>query len=94
MENILLTPVPLPTLIEQIRAVVRAEITAEKNKSEVEKLLSPAETCLLFSPKISKVTLAKWTADGRLKRYDIGGRVYYRQGEVLSAAKEFKKFKK
>jgi len=30
-------------------------------------------------------TLRKWTAEGLLKSYQLGGRVYYKQHEILAA---------
>lgn len=35
--------------------------------------------------KISLPTLHKWTNEGVLKAYRLGGRVYYKQHEILKA---------
>jgi hypothetical protein len=32
-------------------------------------------------------TLRKWTADGLLPSYQLGGRVYYKQHEIIQALK-------
>ena len=87
MNNLILTPIPLEELITRLRQVIQEEVRAEHQKTIVEKLLSPAETCKLFEPAISKMTLTAWTNAGHLTRYQIGGRVFYKQGEILSAAK-------
>lgn len=34
---------------------------------------------------ISLVTLRNWTAQGLLPSYQLGGRVYYKQQEIISA---------
>jgi len=93
MNDLILSQIPVAELINQIRAVVKEEIKAEHQKTEGEKLLSPAETCKLFQPTISRVTLQSWTAAGHLKRHDIGGRVFYRLSEVIEAAKSLKRYK-
>lgn len=84
---------PAEELIKQIREVIKEEVQVEQQKNVAAQLLSPAETCKIFSPAISKVTLQAWTAAGHLTRYEIGGRVYYRYSEVIEAAKNLKKYK-
>jgi len=56
-------------------------------------LLSPAETCKMFNPAISKVTLAAWTKRGLLNESRIGGRVYYKQSEIIAGLTTLKKYK-
>lgn len=34
---------------------------------------------------ISLVTLRNWTAQGLLPSYQLGGRIYYKQKEIISA---------
>lgn len=94
MDNIVLSPVPLDTLLQSFREIVRQEIAAEQSTHQQEKLLSPAETCKLFNPPISKVTLTAWTKQGHLQDHRIGGRIYYKQSEVIEGAKILKKYKK
>lgn len=36
---------------------------------------------------ISFPTLRKWTKDGTLKCYQLGGRVYYKKEEIIKALK-------
>lgn len=48
-------------------------------------LLTREQTALFLS--ISFPTLRKWTIDGLLKCYQLGGRVYYKQSEIFKALK-------
>lgn len=93
MNNIILTPVPVEDLLNQVRTIIKEEIQAEQQKAVGEKLLSPEEARKLFQPAISRVTLQKWTDDGHLKRYNISCRVYYRYSEIIEAVKHLKKYK-
>ena len=91
--QVLLSPIALDELLNSFREIVKQEILSEQNHAVGERLLSPADTCALFQPSISKVTLSAWTKAGHLKKYDIGGRCYYRHSEVIEAAKTLKKYK-
>ena len=53
----------------------------------LEKFLSPEETRKLFVPAVSLVTIHNWASNGILIKHHIGGRVYYRYGEILEALK-------
>ena len=76
------------------------ETTIKKLLGEVvpavndEKLIGTEEACKLFVPAISRQTLANWTKEGLLKVYKLSGRIYYKQSEIISAAKELKPYKK
>ena len=94
MDNIVLSSFDLNKIVEQFSTIVEEKIKALKTKELQEKLLSPAETCKLFEPAISKPTLQSWTEQGLLKDYRIGGRVYYRYSEIIAAAKHLKRYKK
>ena len=90
--QIILSGLTASDLIELFRVMVKDEINQMLEKQE-EKLLSPAETCQLFQPKISKVTLTSWAAKGLLNDYRIGGRIYYKQSEILEKLTTLKKYK-
>ena len=93
MENdLLLSPISLQELVASIRAGLKEDIIAAMG-APAEKLLCPADACKLFSPHISRVTLRKWTDDGLLQSQKIGGRVYYRQSEIVEAGSRLKKYK-
>ena len=90
-KQIIISGLTIDDFIEIIRSVVREEFK-KVNDEMPEKLLSPAETCKMFQPSISKVTLAAWTAQGKLQDYRIGGRVFYKQSEVLKSLTVLKKY--
>ena len=90
--QIILSGITTPDLIELFRVMVKDVVSQIKDKQE-EKLLSPAETCKIFQPTISKVTLASWTNKGLLQDHRIGGRVFYKQSEVLAKLIILKKYK-
>ncbi|HZG73854.1 MAG TPA: hypothetical protein VEY51_20140 [Chondromyces sp.] len=92
MENVILSPIPLEQLVAQIQHVVRQEINNQQALEYQEKLLSPKETCKLFNPSISIVTLNSWSNKGLITKHYIGGRTYYKQSEVLEASKTLKKY--
>ena len=93
MDNMTLWPFPLQDLIYQIRLAVKEEMRATGNGQDSEKLISPAEACKLFEPAISKVTLAKWTNEGLIPMQKIGGRVFYKQSDIIEAGTKLKRYK-
>jgi hypothetical protein len=90
--NIILIPVPLADLIEQIRAVVKQEIKAEQQADE--KLLSVAEACKLFKPAISRQTLTNWTKEGLIPMSKYNGKNFYKLSDILEAGTTLKRYKK
>jgi hypothetical protein len=92
--QMVLFPVDPEVFLNQIKDIIKKEIEEANQKDQADKLLSPAETCKLFFPPISKVTLTKWTKDDRLIEYRIGGRIFYRYSEIMNATKHLKKYKK
>lgn len=77
-----------------IESTMEKVVNRKQQKEDQEKLISPEEARAVFSPKISLVTLHAWTNAGRLKKYKIGGRRYYRRSEIIEAAKIFRQYKK
>lgn len=65
---------------------------SKDNTQEEEKLLSPLEACKIFQPQISRVTLHNWTQQGLIQKHQVGGRVFYKKSEVLSALTSLKKY--
>lgn len=74
-------------MIDLLRPMIREEIRQALSEQE-EKLLSPAETCKLFNPAITKATLTSWTKQGFLQEHRIGRRVFYLQSEILASTKK------
>lgn len=58
------------------------EIQREQKTTELD-LLSPSETCKLFSPPIGRTTLYNYTKAGRLTSYRLGHKVFYSRKEVI-----------
>ena len=54
---------------------------AKKSKTVV--LLSCKQVVAFL--QITSPTLRKWTREGLLKAYSLGGRIYYKQHEVINA---------
>ena len=79
-------------LMSLFRDVIKEELD-KLQTDKVEKLLSPAETCKIFQPSISKTTLKSWTEQGYLFDHRIGGRVFYKLSEVLEKSKTLKRYK-
>ena len=92
MENVIFSLVPLHALKEEIRVIIREELTIIQQKNETDKLLSAEEACRLFDPKICKATLVNWATKGRLKQYRIGRRVFYKYSEITESIKVLKKY--
>lgn len=78
-------------LIELFRPMISEEVNRIKGDQE-EKLLSPSETCKLFKPSITKVTLTSWTKKDLLTDYRIGRRVFYKQSEILEKLTTLRKY--
>ena len=91
-EQIILSGITAADLVEVIRQTVQKEVQLLKAE-QPEKLLSPSETCKIFQPSISKVTLAAWTKKGLLTEHRIGGRVFYKQSEVIEKLITLKRYR-
>ena len=78
-------------LVELLRPMIQEEVKA-LIAEKTERLLSPAETCKLFHPPISKVTLSAWTKKGKLQEHRLGGRVFYKQSEILERLHSIKRY--
>lgn len=92
MEQVTLYPIPLDQITGIFQNIIREELKTHQRLEIQEKLLSPKETCNLFNPRISLVTLASWTNKGLLTKHYIGGRTYYRYSEIMASIKSFKKY--
>ena len=90
--QILLNGISAEQLIESLRPMIREEMRLVFSEQE-ERLLSPAETCKLFIPAITKATLTSWTEKGWLQDHRIGGRVFYLKSEVLASTLTLGKYK-
>ena len=91
MQQVLI-PISEEQFFAKVKDIVQAVIQTKEQQEFQEKLLSPTETCKLFNPSISKVALHRWTKAGFIPVHRIGGRIFYKQSEVIEAAKTVKKY--
>ncbi len=94
MDKVILSSIGIDELITAVREVVREELKSEQSGKQEAQLLSPSETCKLFNPSISRVTLSSWTRQGYLQEHRMGSKIYYKYGEVINAVKTLKKYKR
>lgn len=90
--QILFSGVSPQELVELFRPILKEEVKSIVESQE-EVLLSPAETCKVFVPKITKATLNTWTKRGMIQEHRIGGRIFYRRSEIIEKATKLKKYK-
>ena len=92
MEQVILSPIPVPELVKLISDAVlsKSPISPEKAPSmqEMENFLTRQEVSKLFH--ISLVTLNKHTKSKRLKAHRIGARVLYKKSEIIQALTSIK----
>lgn len=90
-EQFILIPITVNELLDKVKEIVLDAVKQNHDVKQRATLLSPTETCKLFSPTISKVTLYQWTKQGLIPSYRMGGRVYYNYAEVIESAKRIRK---
>jgi len=89
--QIILSGITPAELVELFKPMIAEQIKMLKDE-QPETLLSPASTCKMFNPPISKVTLAAWTKKGLLTENRIGGRVYYRSSEIIEKLNTLRRY--
>jgi hypothetical protein len=90
--DIILTQVPFDKLIDTLRAVIREEIQAEQVSKDTSLMITGNEVRQLFRPAISRPTLASYVKKGLINGNRIGGRVFYKKGEVMEAVSKIKRY--
>ena len=83
--KIILDGITAAALVQSITEAVVLQLQVVK---EPEVLMTREEVVKYL--KIGTATLSRWTYDGRLKGYGIGGRVYYKRSEIDSSLEEIK----
>lgn len=83
--------IPVEEIIERLSKIeaLLLRIINENKDADENKMLTPYEVGRVFS--VSRTTICNWTKNGYIKSYHIGGRVYYKNSEVVEAAKHLKK---
>lgn len=92
MQRIEVNSISVEALYATLRSIIKEELQTAWQSELQDKLYSPNEACKLFNPKISRVTLDKWAKDGKVKRYQVGGRVFFRYQEIIEVAKHLKPY--
>jgi predicted DNA-binding transcriptional regulator AlpA len=89
-QNIILQQLSVPELKEIISETIRDQFEKSKQleseQSSLPELLSAKQTALFLG--ISKVSLWKWSKDGKLQSYQISGRIRYKRDEIMKAVQE------
>lgn len=89
MENVVLSPIPLPDLVGEITRAVRSELDArETTATPAEELLSRQQTAELLG--VTLPTLASYTRRGLVQGYRIGARVRFKKNEVMDGLKRIR----
>ncbi len=93
-----LTLEQVPASVEELHQKIdklagKVSAIFETKEAQQERLLSATEACKLFVPAISRLTLIRWTKADYLREHRIGGRVYYKQSEVIDGATHLEKYK-
>lgn len=92
MEQITVTNISPEDLFARFKNEVSEAVKAAIPNEPNEKLLNYKEACSLFVPVIARKTLRVWTDQGLIPVHRIGNRLFYKQSEILAAAKQVKKF--
>ena len=89
--QILINQIESDDFFSQIRQIFKQEIAEMLQDSTVKEseLKTRKQTKELLDT--SYVSLNKWTAEGKLQSYNIGGKVFYRYSEILQALRKNKK---
>lgn len=87
-----LVVMPLPDLLDSLRALIREEMKANATPPPTEKLLSPAEVCQELS--VSIPTINSWVSKGLIQKHRMAGRVFYKMSEIVASLDVLKKYKK
>jgi hypothetical protein len=91
MQQLFLPPIDLNVFKETIKECVK-DVLVEMKEGEEEKLLSINKVTQLFDPAASTTTVRKWTKEGKLQAYVIGGRILYKQSQVMEAATKITRY--
>lgn len=89
MNNVILSTRNIDDLVSDIANEVISRLPNLNPSQTTEKeLITRHEAAKLLNVNIT--TIHRWTEKGKLKPYGIGGRVYFKKGEVLDSVKPLK----
>jgi excisionase family DNA binding protein len=90
--QMILTPVSITSLMEGVREIVRAELQQQGRADLSEKLMTAKEAADLL--RVSLVTLWQWEKQGRISKYSMGGRTYFKYSELLAGLDTLQRYRK
>lgn len=74
--------------LNQLEANLLSQLKEEFQPKKPEEYLSRSEVAKLL--KVTTATLDRWTDQGKLKRYGLGARVFYKRSEVEESLVQLK----
>jgi len=90
--QMILTPVSITSLMDGVREIVRAELQQQSRADLSEKLMTAKEAADLL--RVSLVTLWQWEKQGRISKYSMGGRTYFKYSELLAGLDTLQRYRK
>lgn len=92
-EQILLSPIPINDLIEEILKAFKnnTSLRGEEVSPDLPELITRIQTAKELN--ISLVTLSDWTKKGILQSYNLSGKVYYKRSEIMQGLRKNKNMK-
>jgi excisionase family DNA binding protein len=84
--------IPIDEIVSQVVKGVTAQLQQEKEKDTAEKLLTAKETADLL--RVSLVTLWDWEKKGRVNKYRMGGRTFFKYSEVMANLETLQRYRK
>jgi hypothetical protein len=94
MQNINPFQPMIDEIVERTCMRMRQEFTQAHAAAVADQLYSPEKACKLFNPAISKVTLKKWCDAGLIEFKKLGGRIYFKHSDIISAGSRLKRYKR
>ena len=91
MKTIQLLSLTLEEFEGLIRAILESSQTDPKEENSFPTLITRSETARILG--VSHVTIEKWSKQGHLKKYRLGGRVYFKREEVIHSLTQAKDLK-
>jgi len=91
LNQILIEKIDSEDFFSRFRQIIKEEIAEMQQDSTIKEseLKTRKQTKELLDT--SYVSLNKWTAEGKLQSYNIGGKVFYRYSEILQALRKNKR---
>jgi excisionase family DNA binding protein len=90
--QMILSSVPIADLMAQMRELIRDELKEQSRADLSEKLMTAKEAGDLL--RVSLVTLWQWEKQGRITKYSMGGRTYFKYSELMASLDTLQRYRK